>query len=277
MRFAIVAAIVVSWAAACESPSRLDPLLAADRAPDRAAWSAIATRAQPLDVDAEHLELAVAGFQRDKPAEFPARARALEAWAAAHGAMPDAPPAPMDEADAAARLVSVASTLVDAHPDDDALVEAALYAAQRMRRDGRSIATVLIGMSLANHVAAKRPQPPGFAATYAPTDDEAIHAFAAEAMYSKRLRTWLDTSDGRAAKHVTPGDVDQLLRWWEPLAHAPRDRAGFQAFIATMAASGGEGNTQVASFAKQLPSYSRKLFDEVDRYRRWLTAATPPR
>jgi hypothetical protein len=268
-------ALVVMVAAACESPSRLDPVLASDRTPDRAAWSAIATRAQPLDVDAEDLERALAGFSRDKPAEFPARARALEAWATAHGTMPDAPPAPMDEADAAARLVSLASALVDAHPDDDAVVEATLYAAQRMRRDGRSIATVLIGMSLANHVAAKRPQAPAFAAAYAPTDDEAIHAFAAEAMYSKRLRVWLDTSDGRAAKHVTPAEVDQLLRWWEPLAHAPRDRAGFQIFIAGMAASGGEG--QVASFAKQLPNYTRKLFDEVDRYRQWLTAATPHR
>jgi hypothetical protein len=250
------------WACAAPSPLELAPSAAAD---DSAAWRELARRARPLDVASGELDAAIAARSE------PDKVAALEAWMAAGGRLWEVPPRRAVEAgDVALSAAAAAIAAAEAGESDDRALAAALYTAQRLRRDGTDLTAAAAAAAIIRKAIAARPHAPTFAAAYAPTDDEVARGFAAEAMALARLEAWSSSADAahvafdRASSYrdhaARPGD-DPLAAWtW--LATAPTDRDGL---VAAIVAHGGGGD--------ELLHQARVLYDSVDAYRRWMATS----
>jgi hypothetical protein len=260
MRLGCALAIVV---AACSRPSPLERALEAG-SDDSAAWRAIAFRARPFDTAAAQLDAALVATSP------PERVAALEAWVAAGGRIGRVPPLrAIDAGDLTVAIGALGLDAAAASGSDDRALEAALYTAQRLRRDGDDLTATTAAVAIVRKAIQVRPRPPVLAAGYAPTDAEVVRGFAAEAMALARTYAWSTTADaarvparaGKSYKDLAAGDP---LADWTWLADAPTDRDGFTAALA-----------RHAGHAPELVRYARTLFDNVDAYRRWL-AASPP-
>jgi hypothetical protein len=246
---------------ACANPSPLDSVDRVD-VDKLAPWTTIAARARPFDTGREQLD---AMLTTKDPAQQKA---ALIAWARAGGRwfrLPQVRPIGAGGSDDDVIAYAMITTeLVKAHPDDDTLVEAGLYLAQRMRREGNDILTAIGAIALQRGIIAARPQAPSFAARYAPSDQEAIRAFEAEAMAVSRTVAF--GRDGNGVRTETMVDSTDLAQWaW--LADAPTER---DAFVRAIKARGSSHPDEVAT---SFPMYTDKLFGAVDDYRAWLERA----
>jgi hypothetical protein len=266
MRVRAVAALVVA-VAACEAPSPLELAPSADPHDDTAAWHEMARRARPLDVASGELDgVFAAQTDADKIA-------ALEAWMAAGGRLWEVPPRRALEAgDDALAVAMVGITAAQVGATDDRALAAALYTAQRLRRDGADLTAAAASAAIVRKAVAVRPHAPTFAAAFAPTDEEVARGLAAEAMAIARLVAWSSSvdaarvDDGRGATyrdHAAHAGDDPLAAWtW--LATAPTDRDGLLAAIGAH-----DGNRT------GLLRQARTLYDSVDAYRRWMATSAP--
>ena len=177
---------LLAIAACANSPSPLDRAPQPPEVDVGTAWSTIARRAGPLDAASDQLDAFLATKNPD----------ALEAWARAGGRWLRVPALrPISVMDDTVAYAGTATELVTANPGDDAFVEASLYLAQRMRRDGNDLLTAVSSIAIVRGVMRARPHAPAFAARYAPTDEEAIRAFEAEAMAVSRMVAWSTSPD----------------------------------------------------------------------------------
>nr|HEX4312883.1 hypothetical protein [Kofleriaceae bacterium] len=280
---------------ACGACANASPLAGAGEAAtvngsadgEAAAWREIATRARPIDASSELLERALDGdiTQLNVKTQF------LEQWTDAGGRLTTTPHVrPFDDNDRAMAIGMLGLQILEgssgehtnvgvglAAVPDDRTFEAALYLAQRMRRDGDSMLYAMLAVAIERKVMQLHRQPPAFAATYAPTDAEVVRAFDAEAMWVARTAAWAQTDDasrvtdlGGTASYkdlLKLRDSDPLTEWsW--LASAPSDRGGFEATLAARAAAAPQGDP-----ARELPDYAKKLYETVDAYQQWLKSS----
>ncbi len=261
---ALAAFVALVASAACANPSPLDRTSPAGNDPtqaaDATAWREIAARARPLDTGGELLDIALTATSLAE------RLAALETWAAAGGRIARVPPRrAFGAGDLPVAIGKLGLDAAAAAATDDRALQAALYTAQRLRRDGDDLVSATVAVAIIRKVIQVRPHAPAFAASFAPTDAEVVRGFAAEAMAVTRLRAWAETPDaarvpardGKSYRDFAAGG-DPLAAWtW--LATAPEDRAGFTAAIA-----------KHADADPALARYAQILFDDVDAYRRWM-------
>jgi hypothetical protein len=229
--------LVVLALAACSDPSPLDEV--PDSTAELEAWDHIAAAASPLDAARPHF-VAAGDYNRDESS----RIRELETWAEAGGRLPYY--AVSDPNDAHQGVSGIAFTIVRSHADDDRALEAALYLAQQLRRDQGAFINGLIGTGIAQQAIAHRRHPPGFAARYAPTDDEFFHILAGEALW---------------ARTHSPLEGDRMWRW---VAEAPRDRNGLLALLLQRAVLEPDSTSEITLI------YAIKMYTAVDAYQHWL-------
>jgi hypothetical protein len=204
------------------------------------------------------------------------RAAGLVAWMDAGGGLAPIPHVrPVDDNDRTMALGMLALEALPAGADDHT-VEAGLYLAQHMRRDGDSMLSAMLAIAITRKVAQLRPHAPAFAAKYAPSDAEVVRAFDAEALWVARTAAWALTADASRVGAATGATYQELaklraddpLHEWGWLAAAPGDRAGFLAALDAHAAAVGPDDA-----ARELPKYAAKLFGEVDAYQQWLAGS----
>ncbi|HTR49405.1 MAG TPA: hypothetical protein VMJ10_01780 [Kofleriaceae bacterium] len=178
-----------------------------------------------------------------------ARVAALETWAE-HGGRIVVPTAPTDTFVQGRELAfAVAARIAKDKPDDDRALEAALYAAQRLRRDNPTLLRAMLSTGITIEAIRHRAHPPAFAARYAPTDAEVVQALAGEALYSARAH----------AEHPDAADPWPSWAW---LATEPRDRSSVlsQMFQHLPPWSMYSGESEMAV----------RMYIAVDDYQRWL-------
>jgi hypothetical protein len=271
MRSVAAVVAIVASVCACAAPSPLELAPSADPHDDTAAWHEMARRARPFDVASSELDAALAATtDADKIA-------ALEAWMAAGGRLWDVPPRrPVEAGDDALAVVMAAIAAAQAGATDDRALAAALYTAQRLRRDGADLTANALAVAIVRKAIAARPHAPTFAAAFAPTDDEVARGFAAEAMAISRYLAWSTTADAARLASDTGASYRDLARTldenpldkWSWIATAPTDRDGLLAAIGTHI-----GNDN--QLRDSLLAQAHKLYDSVDAYRRWMATSAP--
>jgi hypothetical protein len=236
------------------------------------------------------LEAALAAWNKGSPDTVGLAVKGLVDWSKARGAMPALPPRPIDAQPARYALFKMARTLIETRSEDPALVEATLYLAQRMRREAATMMEATFGGQLADAVISLNKVPPAFAAKYAPTDDEVLQAFAAEASQVARVNAWQKTDDGQktmaaakaeAAKAgsnaggpTLPTDADQLaaIGFFAAITkNMPTDKAGFLVHLKSQCDIASKSSSKLlVDVSRILPQHAERMFGYVTGYQTWL-------
>lgn len=249
----------------------------------------------PPDVSAPtgpstELNAALAAWSKGSPDTVGLAVKGLVDWSKARGAMPALPPRPIDAQPARYALFKMARTLIETRSEDPALVEATLYLAQRMRREAATMMEATFGGQLADAVISLNKVPPAFATKYAPTDDEVLQAFAAEANQVARVNAWQKTDDGqktmaaakaeaaKAGSNATgptlPTDADQLaaIEFFAAITkNMPTDKAGFLVHLKSQCELASKSSSKLlVDVSRILPQHAERMFGYVSGYQAWL-------
>ncbi len=242
------------------------------------------------------LDAALAAWNKGSPDTVGLAVKGLVDWSKARGAMPALPPRPIDAQPARYALFKMARTLIETRSEDPALVEATLYLAQRMRREATTMMEATFGGQLADAVISLNKVPPAFAAKYAPTDDEVLQAFAAEASQVARVNAWQKTDDGQktmaaakaeaaaAGSNATgptlPTDADQLaaIEFFAAVTkNMPPDKTGFLVHLKSQCDLAGKSSSKLlVDVSRILPQHAERMFGYVSGYQAWLRGELAP-
>ncbi len=239
------------------------------------------------------LDAALAAWNKGSPDTVGLAVKGVVDWSKARGTMPALPARPIDAQPARYALFKMARTLIETRSEDPALVEATLYLAQRMRREAATMMEATFGGQLADAVISLNKVPPAFAAKYAPTDDEVLQAFAAEASQVARVNAWQKTDDGQktmaaakaeaanAAKAgsnaggpTLPTDADQLaaIEFFAAVTkNMPMDKAGFLVHLKAQCDIASKSSSKLlVDVSRILPQHAERMFGYVSGYQAWL-------
>ena len=213
-------------------------------------WRAIEARAAPMSARLDLLRSATRG-PRTTPAELRQRGDDLIAWMDAGGMVPPPPLLSAFNDLGIEGIVGLVRESLAARPTDDRMVEAVLYVAAHLRRDGTGMLDGVVANAIMEELLRARATPPTFAARYAPTDAEVYRLFATEAMFARRATFEIGHDDGGA------------LAFHEQLAGAPTERAGFLAALQ-------QAGAPLGTLGTMYMAHATTLFGAVDNYRAWL-------
>jgi len=243
------------------------------------------------------LEDALAAWVKGTPDTVGLAVKGLVDWSKARGALPPLPPRPIDAQPSRYQLFKMARTLIETRADDQALVEATLYLAQRMRREASTMMEATFGGQLADAVISLHKVPPAFAPQYAPTDDEVVQAFAAEGKQVARVYAWQQTDDGKkamaeakaeAAKAgsnagagpTLPTDADQkaAIDFFAGVTKdMPTSKPAFLEHVKKQCeAVSASPSKLLVDVARILPQHTERMFGYVSGYQAWMRGELMP-
>lgn len=244
------------------------------------------------------LEDALAAWVKGTPDTVGLAVKGLVDWSKARGALPPLPARPIDAQPSRYQLFKMARTLIETRGQDQALVEATLYLAQRMRREASTMMEATFGGQLADAVISLNKVPPPFAPQYAPTDDEVVQAFAAEGKQVARVYAWQQTDDGKktmleakaeAAKAgsnsagagpTLPTEADQkaAIDFFAGVTKdMPTSKSGFLEHLKKQCdAASASPSKLLVDVARILPQHSERMFGYVSGYQAWMRGELMP-
>jgi hypothetical protein len=255
-RRAIAVMSIVTVAVACKDKAPApSPTTATDR------WVEIERAAEPLVApgDASRLVAVIGTLASPPPATDEIADDAIEgliAWSTAGGGLPwrGVYDIQGDRTRDLMKIHAVGKAAV-ARSDPPAIA-AALYLGHRLRAEGTSILEATVGMSIALD-ASEHGAPTDDARRYAPTDAEARRTLATEALV------------GRTLTRDEPALRDPVRVYYQELVlAAPADRAALLAHVEKTTKR--HASDAIDLIGGALATRLRGLYDEHDRYHRWL-------